>query len=281
MKKIYALFIVACFIGPLTQAQGKNDNKVDTTLIQIGERTQVIYIRDKEPVREEAYFRETVEGDILIGQTSKGRKKRTSFFTGIDLGINFMASGGNTSVPGATEWQTEPGKSLYWALNLAKKEFNITGNQYFMVGLGLNYRSFTPTDFYDISVTRDTTQLVPTSKLNPHKNKLRSTYIQIPTLFSFNTSRDLDRNFHISAGLITNLRIGAVYKQKYRLNGNFQKDKTRDDFNLSPILFDATVRVGFSSFTLFATYALTPLFEDGATQATLQPFAVGIQILGF
>ncbi|MGB0166552.1 MAG: outer membrane beta-barrel protein [Luteibaculum sp.] len=282
MKKALTL-LALLFAGLTSQAQQDQiPGPVDTTTIKLGDKSTLMYIRNKEPYQEEAYFSETADGDILIGKREKGRKKRVSFWTGLDMGFNVLVDENqSTNITADTKWNNQPGKSMYWGINLAKAEGRLFGNHYIMTGLGLNYRSITPNDFYSINVTRDTTHFLDSSNyLNPMKSKLRATYIQVPLLINFNTSRDYKRNFHIAFGVLGNLRIGSTFKEKHKLNGDTQKEKTRDDFNLRPIIADATLRIGFSSFTVFFNYGLTPLFEDGAAPE-LYPLTFGVQLLGF
>ena len=281
MKSLYTtLLLVLSLVAKVTIAQGTNTNKSDTTVFIVGENTKIIYVKNKEPLQEEAFFKESSDGDILIGRKTKGIRSKHTFFTGIDLGVNTLSQNGDLSMPNNPNWRIEPAKSLYWGLNLFKAEIKLIFNQYLLTGLGVNYRSFNFTEAQDITVTPDTTRLSPTTLLNPHKNKLRATYLHVPLMLSFNTSQTMVRNFHVSVGVVGNLRIGSVYKQKYRLNGDFEKRKHRDNFNLAPYLLDGSIRIGYSKLTFFANYALTPLFVKN-TAPDMQLMSFGVQILGF
>ncbi len=282
MKTIVTLFALSLLCFTAKAQETKEPKKTtDTTEIKFGEDAKLLYIKDKSSSDGDTYASTDSKGDILIGTRKKGRKSRNTFWTGIDMGFNFMAdANGNTTIPENTTWQTDPIKSMYWGINLLKAETRLFGNHYIMTGLGFNYRSFTPNEFYDISTTEDTTFFGPTTILNPKKNKLRVTYVQVPFLLNFNTSRNYQKNVHIAVGVLANVRIGSIYKQKYKLNGSLQKDRQQDDFNLNPIAADWTVRLGFGSFTLFANYAITNMFEEGAT-TQLKPFSVGLQLVGF
>lgn len=278
MKTNTLLFSIAVFCVSFLKAQP--EAKADTTIFRVGENTQIIYVKSKEPVQEEIYFKESTDGDIYIGRNSKGRRSKKTFFTGLDLGVNLLSQNNELRPSETPIWETEPAKSLYWGINLLKAEFKIIGQQYLYTGLGINYRSFHFVEEVDIFTSTDTTQLRPTALLQPKKNKLRATYLHVPLMLSFNTSDQTSKNFHISLGVEGNLRIGSIFKQKYRQNGDTEKRKIRDDFNLAPYLVDASVRIGFSNVTLFAKYGLTPLFREGKAPE-MQPITFGVQLLGF
>ena len=60
----------------------------------------------------------------------------------------------------------------------------------------------------------------------------------------------------------------------------FHKEKDKQSFNTNPFRVSATVRGGVGWFNVFATYSLTPLFENGRGPE-LYPFTVGVTLLGF
>ena len=109
------------------------------------------------------------------------------------------------------------------------------------------------------------------------KNKLRAIYFGIPLMIEFNTSKNPDNNFHISAGVVGKILIGEMYKIKYSREGNNYKDKFKQNLYFNTLQADAMLRVGYRNFTLFGTAGLLPLFdEDNAPE--LYSFAAGIFI---
>ncbi len=66
----------------------------------------------------------------------------------------------------------------------------------------------------------------------------------------------------------------------YTEDGNKEKSKRHDEFNIEPFRFDATFRIGYQSYTLYASYALNTLFKENRGPS-LHPFQVGINILNF
>jgi hypothetical protein len=61
---------------------------------------------------------------------------------------------------------------------------------------------------------------------------------------------------------------------KYTINGEKSKEKVKGDYNLSPLRWGVTARVGYRALGFYANYYFTPLFKEN-TGPELYPFAVG------
>ncbi len=211
-------------------------------------------------------------------------KKAEAYWSGIGIGVNMLAQrDGDLSLPRKfRQWENEPIRSLTWNLNFADVFIPLTKDRHsfgLVCGGGITYRSFSfVDDDKDIFTDRDTTYLSSNIDGRTYeKRKFRITYLSVPLLVSINTSAEKKENFHLSTGVIANLRLGSLYKQKYTENSEERKVRTRDDFNLNPISFDFTVRAGYRGATLFFNYGLTPLFKKG-TGPELIPLTFGIQL---
>jgi hypothetical protein len=99
-------------------------------------------------------------------------------------------------------------------------------------------------------------------------------------MLEFNTSQDNDRSFHVAAGVIGGWKMGSIVKQKWEDQNDKHQARRKSDFNLSPFTLDATARVGYKNFTVFATYGLTSLFEKNKGPE-VYPVTVGLQIVPF
>ncbi|MGZ3864194.1 MAG: GIN domain-containing protein [Bacteroidia bacterium] len=172
-------------------------------------------------------------------------------------------------------------KNLGCNLNLFEKDFRMAkGKVQVVTGLGFSW------NLYNL---KNKTMLNPDSSYTGYtyntagsfsKNKLRESFVTVPLLLELNTSKKDSRNFHIAAGVIGGVKLGSSTKQYYTMLGHEFHDLKHDDYNLFPFKLDATVRVGYGQFTMFATYSLTPLFEYGKGPE-LYPFTVGIRIVPF
>lgn len=275
MKKIFnTLFALLLVAGATAQVKTEvttttttttttEDN--DTTKVRVGKRTMSIS-----------------DDGITIGNTDK-KPKAEGYWSGIGLGLNVLStSSGDISLPRSIdEWENEPIRSMTWNLNFYDQFIPITRDRHtvgLVTGLGVTYRSFGFSNSnLDMVTNDDGTALVENPDRTYTKRKFRTTWVSAPALVSFNTSLDKKKNFHIAAGVIGNIRIGSLYKQKFTENGEVEKKKNHDDFNLNPLSADFTVRVGYRDITFFFNYGLTNLFRDGKGPALI-PMTFGIQL---
>ena len=117
-------------------------------------------------------------------------------------------------------------------------------------------------------------------KITYEKNKLAVNYVIVPFLIQFNTNEKLKKSFHLAGGILLSYKYDSHLKLVYDNEGEMQKSKRRDDFNIEPLRYDATVRLGYRNYTLFGSYAISELFK-GKTGPTLHPFNVGLQLAGW
>ncbi|HWY39071.1 MAG TPA: DUF2807 domain-containing protein, partial [Bacteroidia bacterium] len=172
-------------------------------------------------------------------------------------------------------------KNLGWNLNLMEKDFRFAkGKLQFVTGLGFSFNSYALKNKTVLNPDSSYTGYTYNTAASYSKNKLKESFITVPLLFELNTSKRDSRNFHIGFGVIGGAKLTSRTKQFYSMGGHEFHDTKRDDYNLFPFKLDATVRVGYGDFTLFATYSLTPLFEYGKGPE-LYPFTVGIRIIPF
>ncbi len=111
------------------------------------------------------------------------------------------------------------------------------------------------------------------------KNKLNAAYITVPVLFEFQIPVK-HRKIYFGAGLVGSMRAWSKQKQKYEIDGKKYKDKTLDDFQLSPFRYTITARVGYGGIGLFADYTPVQLFKDGSGPE-IYPIMIGLHIIDF
>ncbi|MBK9402029.1 MAG: outer membrane beta-barrel protein [Bacteroidetes bacterium] len=102
----------------------------------------------------------------------------------------------------------------------------------------------------------------------------------MPLLLQFNTKQQFKKSFHIATGLLLSYKFNSHLKLVYNDDGDREKSKRRDEFNTEPFRYDATFRIGYEHYTLYASYAINGLFKDGRGP-TLHPFQVGINLFGW
>jgi hypothetical protein len=217
--------------------------------------------------------------------TKKRGHGNTHNWSGIELAENgYLTPGNNISLPANADYMSlNYGiRNLSWNLNLYEKDFRFAHDHLQIVtGLGFSFNYFNlknkSTLNSDSSYTGNTNSL-NNSAVSIIKNKLRESFLTMPLMLELNTSKRKSQNFHIAAGVIGGLKIGSSTKQVFTENNKTYTDAKSGDYNLFPFKLDATVRVGYGNFTMFASYSLTPLFQTGKGPE-LYPFNVGIRII--
>ena len=214
-----------------------------------------------------------------------GSHRHIHNWSGIELAENgFLTDANNVSMPANADYMSlNYGlRNLSWNLNLFEKDFKFAHDHLQIVtGLGFSFNSFNMKNKSTLNADSSYTSNLNTINNNSVtliKNKLRESFITIPLLLELNTSKNQSQNFHIAAGVIGGLKLGSSTKQVFKEEDKTYRDIRRDDYNLFPFKLDATLRVGYGMFTMFATYSLTPLFQTGKGPE-LYPFNVGIRII--
>jgi hypothetical protein len=209
-------------------------------------------------------------------------KSGFDYWAGIDIGMNGYVNADNKlSVTGSPFLELNYVKSLDFGLNLYEKNFHIYKNYVNLIaGLGFDFNHYSFRNPITLNADSGYISASTDSLISYHKNKLNITYVEVPLLLMFNTNNEHPKKgFHIGGGVIGGYNIHSVTKQEFTIDGYDFNVKKKDDYNLNPFKLSATVRAGFGGFNLFASYALTSLFEDGKGPQ-LYPFTVGISLSG-
>ena len=112
------------------------------------------------------------------------------------------------------------------------------------------------------------------------KNRLKTTFVNIPVLLEFNTNKNPKKSFHIAVGVIGGYKLGSRTRQILEQNKNDIKLIRKDNYNINPFRVNAHASVGYHNVTVFADYALTSLFENGRGPQ-LNPFTIGVKLVSF
>ena len=158
----------------------------------------------------------------------------------------------------------DPAKSIGLQVNFAEKRFPIIKDYLGVVtGLGFQWNRYALKGAYDLTVVNDTLVGLNTG-LNYSKNILSSTYLQAPLLLQISTSKDPNKAWNISAGVVGGIRVDARQAQKWESDGKKNKDKTKDDFQFNPFQASLMATVGYGDWSLYVTYGLSDVFNEGA-----------------
>lgn len=220
---------------------------------------------------------------------SKDRGRSGKFkghWKGFELGMNnYLTSDYSFSLPAEAQFmELNTGKS--WGVNLNFIQYDIgfgTDKVGLVTGMGLefnNYRFDRDNSIIKDRVTREIVSLEYDAGTYIEKTKLATTYLTVPLLLEFQIPVSGHKRIHISGGVIGGLKIGSHTKVVYKKDGSKQKDKINDDFNLSPLRYGVTARIGYRALKIFATCNLTPMFETGQGPE-LYPVSIGFILADF
>lgn len=239
----------------------------DTTKIKLGGKKYMI-IGDDEHDNEK----------ISKKDSTSNWNEKFKHWNGIEFGVNGLMDYKNSiDLPSSASFlELDYAKSIQFGLNIYEKDFHIVKNYMNIVtGFGFDFNHYGFQN--NVTLNGDTTYISATidSTIDYKKNKLNVTYLKIPLMLEFNTSKNPNKNLHIAVGAEVAYRIHAVTKQKYDENDKHYKIKQKDDFNLEPFRYSAVARIGFNDVTVFANYGLNRLFKkDKGPQ--VYPFTVGV-----
>jgi hypothetical protein len=240
----------------------KIQNNKDTTIVRIGSNdvkvinhgggTEILWGKDK--IKKHNY------------------DKFKGHWQGLDLGFNGFANPDYSMYNVDDFMSVKQEKS--WEVGLNVFEFNIglhKSNIGLVTGLGFTFNDYKFENRYTIYRAVERTEPLYLDYTDLEKTKLSVEYLNIPLLLEFQipVNQNEGRIF-INAGILGAVKIGSHTKVKH----GDSKDKDHDGFNINSFKYDATARVGYKDFGLYAKYSLIPLFENGKGPE-LTPFTVG------
>lgn len=173
------------------------------------------------------------------------------------------------------------GRSINFNWNIFEKDIKIYKHYVQLVtGLGVGWNHYTFSNNTTLNPNLPYVSYTTDSLINYKKNKLNMTYLNVPLMIGFNTNnKNADHSLRISGGILFGYRIGnAKTKQKYEKDNQHYKLVWKDDFNLAPFKYSATVRAGYGDFTIFVNYGLSEFFKTGKGNPRVYPVEAGIAL---
>ena len=110
------------------------------------------------------------------------------------------------------------------------------------------------------------------------RNALYGVYFTVPVMFEITNKGSFKDAFYLNFGVVAGARIYSHQRQtgSYE-NGDKFEWVTKSKFNLNPFMLDATVRLGYGHFGVFANYALLSTFKKDMT-AAIYPMRFGVSV---
>lgn len=241
----------------------------------------------KEDIKVKDIDKEIAKGNVQVIVDSVTKKvtyrlikyRFSGHWSGFEFGMNtFLDKSGKMQLPDTAKLLAlNTGKSWAFHFNFIQINAGIFRNKVGLVtGLGLNLNHYNFEKQVVINSSDTTFTYFTLDNVNSFKqNKLFIGYLTMPLLLEFQLhkkSRPAKTTFFLSAGVIGSVKIASRQKMSFADNRVYIN---KNDFNLAPFKLDATARIGNDTFTLFANYGLTTLFEKNKGPE-LYPLTLGL-----
>ena len=255
-------------------ADAGNDDasaKGDTTKVKVGDSSVMIITGDDEKDKDKNKEH----------KKKKNNDNDDSFnhWKGVDIGVSgFLNADNKLGVSESFKFlELDYARSMTWSINFMEKDIHLYKNYINLVtGLGFQFDQYG----FKNNITLDPHASYITASydsIDYKVNRLRTSWVNLPVLIDFNTSKNPNKAFHIAGGIVLGYRMHAKAKQEFTIDKREYEVTTKDDYNLAPFRYSATVRAGYGDLTLFANYALSTLFEKNKGPK-LYPFSVGVAL---
>jgi hypothetical protein len=214
--------------------------------------------------------------------TPQKKQKFRPHFAGLEIGLNnYLTPDFDMNLPEDERFMDlNTGKSWNWNLNIVDYGFGFgTDKAGLASGLGFEFIYYNFDGQNSIRkdpVTGNIVEYIPEYAGNITKSRMHIGYMTAPLLLEFQIPAGKKR-IHISAGVIGGVKLWSNTKIKYKISSEKSKEKAKGDYNLSPLRWGFTARVGYRMINLYANYYMTPLFKENRGPE-LYPFAVGLAI---
>ena len=254
----------------------------DTMRVQLGSRgISIVEGEDGTEVK----ILEMEEQSKSSGSSESKKKRKKKFkphWAGLEIGLNnYLTPDFDMTLPADQSYMDlNTGKSWNVNLNIVDYGFGL-GTSYVGIATGLgfelmNYNFDGQNGIMKDDVSREIVGYFPDYAGNITKSKMNITYVTAPLLLEFQIPTG-NKRIHISGGVVGGIKLWSNTKIKYTVAGEKSKEKAKGDYNLTPLRWGFTARVGYRMLNLYANYYMMPLFKEGQGPE-LYPFSVGLVI---
>ncbi|MFM7005875.1 MAG: energy transducer TonB [Flavobacteriales bacterium] len=201
-------------------------------------------------------------------------------WAGFELGVQLNTTGFldlNSSFATTPYWENNVAKSLVFNLNTFQHKFSLIGDVFGLTtGYGFSFNTTELTSSYILQHDADTVLAVANPSQAYKRNTLYVSYFTVPLLLDFTANSAYKKAFYINAGVVGGVRMYSHQRLTGSYaNGDKFENVTKSAFNLNTWMLDATVRMGYGYFGVFANYSVLGMFKEGTT-AGVYPLRFGI-----
>ncbi|MBX7243059.1 MAG: PorT family protein [Bacteroidia bacterium] len=197
---------------------------------------------------------------------------------GLDLGWNNFITDGKVGKNPVEMMEMDNLRSMHVTSHFLPTRVSLFGNGAVSLksAISLNINNFRYKN--DFILNPDADYVTPVASSEPYsKNKLVSTFLQIPLLLNFKTRPHRESSVELSMGGYAGYLLDAKTK---RVDMEGTKLKDHDDYNLNPLKYGVTARLDFKWFDFYVNYNLSNFFADGQGPKT-QLVEAGVNLLNY
>ena len=220
------------------------------------------------------------EKDNPADERKRNRRRFTPHWSAVEIGINnYLTSDYSMSLPPELSYMDlNTGKSFNININFAQLGIGLSRHFGIVTGLGLEFNDYKFEGNNNITKNNEGVigPMYPADGINYEKTKLSTSYLTMPLMLEAQIPVKYGRTINIAAGAIGGVKLGSHNKLVY-YDGGKQKVKEKDDFSLSVLRYGPSVRLGYESFQVYATYYMNGLFIENKGPE-LYPFQLGIAV---
>ena len=221
-----------------------------------------------------------LEGDFEFEE--ENNKTNKAHWAGFELGAQMNTAGFldlNSSFVSTPYWENNVAKSLVFNLNTFQHKFSLIKEVFgITTGYGFSFNNTELTSSYVLQHDADTVFALANTTQEYKRNTIYSAYFTVPILLDFTANNSYKESFYVNAGVVggvrmySHQRVTGAYE-----NGDKYENITKSAFNLNTFMLDATVRMGYGYFGVFANYAILGMFKEGTTVG-VYPLRFGVSI---
>jgi len=273
------IILIPFLILALYSAAQEEENE-DTTRINTGNYEVLIINKNKQ--QDAVNSSDTDSTDLSnenIDEDEENDDGYEAHWAGVDLGFNqLLNSNFSASFPASPYWNNDAAKSLQWNFNIVDHKLPIY-REYIGIttGLGISLSQYAFTNGYLLNYTSDSLQVSIDSISTYSKNKLKATYLTVPLLLEICSSESNSNQFYVAAGVVGGVKLGSRIRREGEVEGKHFDERLKGSYGLNSFKLDATARIGYGDWGLYAAYSLTSLFNKGVT-TELHPLNFGLSL---
>ncbi len=205
-------------------------------------------------------------------------------WAGFELGLNnWLDVNGQLAGTDPAHSFMDLNTSKSWEFDLNFMQFSLPfGKSLGMVtGMGFKCNNYWFDNNNNITKDPLSNVIIPSYPPNGNtytKSKMNTYFLTVPLIFEVQFGPK--KKGFIGVGVIGDLKLWANTKTQYYEGGSKQKIKEKSDFNLSPLRYHLTARLGYRFIKLFANYSMVPMFKKNLGPE-LYPLTIGLTLISF